>query len=107
MNGMEDAFPFAYYDSSIESKSMDKLDYYTVMQYKAETDCRIRPYSASALCDGKCFKDGMFLQGGFILPLGDNRDNSQDGRYFGPVRMNKVIGRGIFRFWPIDGIKWL
>ena len=107
MNNLPDALPLAYYDASVRTKSIDKLDYYTVMQYKAQTDCRLRPYSASALCDSKCLKDGFFLQGGYVLPLGDNRDNSQDGRYFGPVRMNKVIGRGIFRFWPVTGIKKL
>ena len=39
-----------------------------------------------------------------MLPLGDNRDNSQDGRYFGPVDEKKVNGRVVARFWPIGRI---
>ncbi|HUX50888.1 MAG TPA: signal peptidase I [Spirochaetia bacterium] len=35
-----------------------------------------------------------------IFPMGDNRDNSRDARYFGPVRLNKVLGKALFRYWP-------
>lgn len=44
---------------------------------------------------------GWYVPEGRILPLGDNRDNSQDGRYFGPVRTAKVLGRGAFIYWPL------
>lgn len=43
---------------------------------------------------------GRYVPAGRILPLGDNRDNSHDGRYFGPVRLSKVLGEGSFKFWP-------
>jgi len=33
--------------------------------------------------------------------LGDNRDNSQDSRRFGPVPMDDVIGRAFVRIWPV------
>jgi signal peptidase I len=39
-----------------------------------------------------------------VLPLGDNRDNSRDGRYFGPVKLAKVLGRGLFKYWPLTRI---
>ena len=39
--------------------------------------------------------------------IGDNRDNSHDGRYFGPVMESKVNGRVIGRFWPIGSISSL
>jgi signal peptidase I len=44
---------------------------------------------------------GWYVPEGRILPLGDNRDNSQDGRYFGPVRTAKVLGKGLFIYWPL------
>ncbi|GHV61059.1 signal peptidase I [Spirochaetia bacterium] len=44
---------------------------------------------------------GWYVPEGRILPLGDNRDNSQDGRYFGPVRAAKVLGQGAFIYWPL------
>jgi signal peptidase I len=36
-----------------------------------------------------------------ILPLGDNRDNSHDGRFFGTVGESKILGQGSFKYWPL------
>ncbi|GHU74571.1 hypothetical protein FACS189450_15210 [Spirochaetia bacterium] len=44
---------------------------------------------------------GWYVSDGRIFPLGDNRDNSRDGRYFGPVRTAKVLGRGSLIYWPL------
>ncbi|MDR2521055.1 MAG: S26 family signal peptidase [Spirochaetaceae bacterium] len=43
---------------------------------------------------------GWYIGEGRMFPLGDNRDNSHDGRYFGPVRESKVLGKGAFKYWP-------
>jgi signal peptidase I len=37
-----------------------------------------------------------------VLVLGDNRNNSYDGRCWGLVSKEDVVGRASFRFWPID-----
>jgi signal peptidase I len=47
---------------------------------------------------------GWYVPDGRVLPLGDNRDNSRDGRYFGPVSVSKVLGKGAFKYWPLDRI---
>ncbi len=36
------------------------------------------------------------------LFLGDNRGGSRDGRDFGFVSQNDVVGRAIFRYWPLS-----
>jgi signal peptidase I len=37
-----------------------------------------------------------------LFVMGDNRENSQDSRSFGPVCQNDVIGRAVLRYWPIN-----
>jgi signal peptidase I len=36
-----------------------------------------------------------------VLLLGDNRANSQDGRKFGTVNKDLIIGRAFLRVWPL------
>jgi signal peptidase I len=38
---------------------------------------------------------------GEILVLGDNRGVSQDGRFFGPIDEDLIVGRAIWRVWPL------
>jgi signal peptidase I len=50
---------------------------------------------------------GWYVPPGHILPLGDNRDNSHDGRYFGTVRAEKILGKGSFIYWPMRRVTFL
>lgn len=41
------------------------------------------------------------------MMLGDNRGNSQDGRYWGLLTKDRFIGKAVFLFWPLNRIKSL
>lgn len=44
---------------------------------------------------------------GKLWVMGDNRNQSQDARVFGPIDKDKLIGRAILRIWPIPRIGFL
>ena len=37
-----------------------------------------------------------------LFMMGDNRNESSDGRVFGPIPADDVIGKAILRIWPLD-----
>ena len=37
---------------------------------------------------------------GDVWLMGDNRGDSKDSRYFGPVPESTIKGRADFRYWP-------
>jgi signal peptidase I len=42
-----------------------------------------------------------------VLVFGDNRTNSTDGRCFGTIDEDTIVGRAFFRFWPLTELDWL
>jgi signal peptidase I len=50
-----------------------------------------------------CTDDGCTVKEGYVIVMGDNRDNSNDGRRWGAVPVDNVKGRAVFVFVSVDG----
>jgi signal peptidase I len=55
------------------------------------------------LCSRGC--GATRLGAGTYYLLGDNRPNSLDSRIFGPVSGDRIIGRVVMRYWPLNQIE--
>lgn len=39
--------------------------------------------------------------------MGDNRDDSRDSRFFGPIQRSAIVGKAVFRIWPLSRVAGL
>jgi signal peptidase I len=67
----------------------------------ARTQWELEPFNAGARATWEVLENGWYIGEGRLFPMGDNRDDSRDARYFGQVRMEKVLGKGAVRYWPL------
>ncbi len=59
--------------------------------------------SGGRLGEGRSYK----LNENEYLVLGDNRTRSADSRSFGFVTKDRIVGRVVFRFWPVSQIGYI
>lgn len=54
--------------------------------------------------DGSFLSEGVekVIKEGYYFPLGDNRPYSRDGREFGFISKDMIIGKAWIRYWPLD-----
>src|SRR6266567_5393261 len=45
--------------------------------------------------------DGEVMPANSYFVMGDNRNRSQDSRFFGPITRDRIDGKAWFRIWPI------
>ncbi len=67
-------------------------------------------YTLAHAIDGACLvsaHDSVSLADDEYLLLGDNSRKSLDGRYFGPVSRENILGKVIYIFAPADRKKWM
>jgi signal peptidase I len=61
----------------------------------------IRPCGSSYICN---LPKTITIPKGFFFMMGDNRGESDDSRYWGPVPKSWIIGEAFATYWPPDRI---
>jgi signal peptidase I len=70
-------------------------------QFVREKDSYIRECGASPECN---FPVPIKIPAGHWFMMGDNRGESDDSRFWGPVPTGWIIGQAIATYWPLDRI---
>jgi signal peptidase I len=74
--------PYSVYYSSLVTDEDRKAYFSAEMRYGVHEPYKLKP-------------DEYFM-------MGDNRDNSKDSRFWGPVKRDLVVGRAMFVIWSYD-----
>jgi signal peptidase I len=70
----------------------------------AEKDSYIVPCNEGGACS---FPKGITVPGGDYYMMGDNRPDSEDSRFWGPVPKAWIIGKAFMTYWPPGRIGFL
>ncbi len=79
-------------------------DQYEINRLEASIYRSLFPFNESAAQADAVYERGIYVPEDWLLPLGDNRSDSLDGRYFGPVASEEILGKALFKYWPMGRI---
>jgi signal peptidase I len=77
---------------------------YVIRNGKRESAPYIKQCDGDAACN---FPRTIVVPNGDYYMMGDNRPDSEDSRFWGPVPRSWLIGQAFFTYWPIGRIGFL
>jgi signal peptidase I len=80
------------------------VDGHVIRNGVQEKDSYIEPCGGDSSCN---FRTPIVIPPGDYFMMGDNRGESDDSRFWGPVPDKWVIGVAFFTYWPPDRIGFL
>ena len=69
-----------------------------------ERDAYIKPCGSEAICN---FSGTINIPSGEYFMMGYNRGDSDDSRFWGPIKGSWVVGQVFFTYWPPDRIGFM
>jgi signal peptidase I len=57
---------------------------------------------AQEMVDNNVKDDELIVPPGFVFAMGDNRDDSDDSRFWGLVPMENIVGTPLIIYWSFD-----
>jgi signal peptidase I len=79
-------------------------DGHVIRNGKPESDPYIVPCDGADACS---FPQTITVPQGYYYMMGDNRPDSEDSRFWGPVPRSWIIGKAFLTYWPPDRIGFL
>jgi signal peptidase I len=77
------------------------VDGHVIRNGKREPDSYITACGGGGECT---FSRSIRVPAGQYYMMGDNRGDSDDSRYWGPIPQRNIIGVAFFTYWPLDRI---
>ncbi len=94
-------------NETLEIKKEKTGEYYVYINGKKLNEPYISSITDWTPCDDRVNCGPIVIPEGHYFMMGDNRDNSQDSRYWGTLPEKRIIGRAGLIFWPLNRIRKL
>ncbi len=83
-------------------RSVLRIDPFVYGMNRYSEGLKLAPHNPQEALRYRLYHRGWYIPESRFFPLGDNRNNSRDARFFGAVDNALLTGRPLFRFFPLN-----